>query len=213
MALETYSDLKSEIAGNIARSDVTASSSVVDTFIDFAESRFNKKLRVLRMRDTTTLTTVGATATVDLPSDFLEAYSLEFSSSPRDIDYLPKSVFKKIVGDTISSRPKACTLAWSGTLPQLEFCPTPDGAYSLYLDYYQKITALSDSNTTNWLLTDEPEAYLNASLYFAFKRYRSPLAADYKALMQEDIDRINAEDQAKQTIGGGMTMRVMGTIV
>jgi hypothetical protein len=44
--------------------------------------------------------------------------------------------------------------------------PTPASG-SLDLDYYQRLPVLSDSNTTNWLLTDSPHIYLYTSLLHA----------------------------------------------
>jgi hypothetical protein len=48
-----------------------------------------------------------------------------------------------------------------------EFAPTPSGNSSLALVYYQKIPALSDVTTTNWLLTNHPDIYLYTSLMHA----------------------------------------------
>jgi hypothetical protein len=47
---------------------------------------------------------------------------------------------------------------------QLEFIPTPDTQYEGELTYYAKIPALSDSNTSNWLLTYAPDLYLYGAL-------------------------------------------------
>ena len=40
----------------------------------------------------------------------------------------------------------------------------PDSATTLQINYYKKLTALSDTNTTNDILTNYPELYLYASL-------------------------------------------------
>jgi hypothetical protein len=45
----------------------------------------------------------------------------------------------------------------------IEFAPAPDGDYTIEIVYYQKVPALS-SNSTNWLLTDHPDAYLYGTL-------------------------------------------------
>jgi hypothetical protein len=42
--------------------------------------------------------------------------------------------------------------------------PTPDTGYTGELTYYGKITALSDSNTSNWLLSYAPDLYLYGAL-------------------------------------------------
>jgi hypothetical protein len=40
------------------------------------------------------------------------------------------------------------------------FGPVPDATYSATLVYWLKVPALSDSATTNWLLTSHPDCYL-----------------------------------------------------
>jgi hypothetical protein len=47
---------------------------------------------------------------------------------------------------------------------QLEVIPSPDTEYSAELTYYAKITALSDANTSNWLLAYAPDLYLYGAL-------------------------------------------------
>ena len=38
------------------------------------------------------------------------------------------------------------------TAGEIEVYPTPDGTYTTELYYYSRITALSSSNTSNWVL-------------------------------------------------------------
>lgn len=47
---------------------------------------------------------------------------------------------------------------------EIEFDITPDDTYTAELIYYASFNALSDSNTTNALLTRAPDAYLYAAL-------------------------------------------------
>ena len=49
----------------------------------------------------------------------------------------------------------------------LRFGPAPDTSYTGYLSYYKSFGALSDSNTTNYILTNHPGIYLYGSLYHA----------------------------------------------
>ena len=42
--------------------------------------------------------------------------------------------------------------------------PTPDAAYAYTLRHYAKLTALDGSNTTNFILTTSPDAYLYGCL-------------------------------------------------
>jgi hypothetical protein len=47
---------------------------------------------------------------------------------------------------------------------QIEVIATPDTGYTGELTYYAKIPALSDSNTSNWLLAYAPDLYLYGAL-------------------------------------------------
>lgn len=205
MSLSDYDGLKAEIASYVARSDVTAASDSVDTFIDLAEAHLNKRLRVLRMQED--LTDTVSLSTLDLPADFIKFYSVQYTDSPKQLEYMPRQSFYKY---PYEGKPDGFTLGYS-TVPQMVFNKTPDASYDIEGVYYKKIPALSSSTTTNWLLADYPELYLNACLHYAFKRFRSPLAGEYKALMTNDIDLLNAEAEEVQTAGGGMSQRVNGT--
>ena len=46
----------------------------------------------------------------------------------------------------------------------VELLPAPTGDTDVVLTYYQKIPALSDTQTTNWLLTKSPDLYLYSTL-------------------------------------------------
>lgn len=50
---------------------------------------------------------------------------------------------------------------------ELRFFPEPTISYTVAMTYFKRLPALSVSNTTNWLLTDFPNAYLTACLMVA----------------------------------------------
>jgi hypothetical protein len=158
MALDTFSGLKTTIADYLNRDDLT---SIIPSFITIAEAKFNRKLRVRQMvkRATATLDT----AFFAFPSDFLQAKEFQLNTNP--ITYLEYVTEKQ--GDLMrqnsivaSGQPKYYTIV--GT--QLEVIATPDSSYTGELTYYGKITALSDANTSNWLLAYAPDLYLYGAL-------------------------------------------------
>ena len=158
MALDTFSGLKTTIADYLNRDDLT---SIIPSFISIAEAKFNRKLRVRQMvkRATATLDT----AFFAFPSDFLQAKEFQLNTNP--ITYLEFITEKQ--GDLLrqdsfiaAGQPKYYTIV--GT--QLEVIATPDSSYTGELTYYGKIPALSDSNTSNWLLAYAPDLYLYGAL-------------------------------------------------
>lgn len=163
MALATYSDLVSAVASWMDRTDLTAT---VPDFIALFETTANAELP-LRTRynlTSTTLSTVAGTATVTLPTDFLEAKSFINQTNPKEVlePFTPTSLYTSYP-NSATGRPRGFT--YVGTTAEL--APVPDAVYSLKLYYYQKATALSASNTTNWLLTNFPNLYLFGSLVSA----------------------------------------------
>jgi len=158
MALDTFAGLKTTIADYLNRDDLT---SIIPSFIALAEAKFNRKLRTRQM-------VKRATATIDTqyfayPSDWLQAKQFVLNTDP--ITYLEfvtnfQSDEIRQTASNAPGKPKYYTIVGS----QLEVTPTPDTSYTGELTYYGKITALSDSNTSNWLLLYAPDLYLYGAL-------------------------------------------------
>jgi hypothetical protein len=158
MALDTFAGLKTTIADYLNRDDLT---SIIPSFITLAEAKFNRKLRVRQM-------VKRANATVDtqyfaFPADFLQAKEFQLNTNP--ITYLQYVTQNQ--GDYGSQniyisagKPQYYTIIGS----QIEVIPTPDTSYTGELTYYGKIPALSESNTSNWLLAYAPDLYLYGAL-------------------------------------------------
>jgi len=159
MSVTNYGELKSTIADFLNRSDLT---SVIPTFIDFAEAEFNRNLRVRQM-------VLRAEAQIDarfsaVPADFIEAKDLVIvTTNPvQPLEFITQQEMAQNRNTiyTAASTPKYFSVVGG----QFEFVPTPDQQYSLEMSYFAKIDALSDDADTNWLLTDYPDIYLYTSL-------------------------------------------------
>ena len=61
----------------------------------------------------------------------------------------------------------AYTIESDDETEKFRFGPSPDISYTGKLSYYKAFNSLSDSNTTNWMLTNHPAVYLYGSLYHA----------------------------------------------
>lgn len=156
--MDTYAQLKSTIADYLNRDDLT---SVIPTFIKLAESKFNRKLRVRQM-------VKRATATIDTsffspPADWLESKEFQLNTNPiTKLEFITESYGNELRSTRYSASGKPTYYTVVGS--QLEFIPTPDSEYQGELTYYAKIPALSDSNTSNWLLAYAPDLYLYGAL-------------------------------------------------
>ena len=158
MALATYSDLKTSVANYLARSDLT---SQIPDFINFAEIRLRRELRIRQMLKVATTTTTGGDSTVGLPSDFLELRDIFFVNDPAiTLMYLTPSTFTRNARTTESGQPVNYTILTD----EFQFAPIPDTTYTIQMLYYAAPTFLSDSVATNVFLSNAPDALLYAAL-------------------------------------------------
>jgi|TARA_R100000388_G_scaffold56524_1_gene41793 hypothetical protein len=160
MALDTFDNLKSTISTYLNRSDLTAN---LADFIRLTEARLNRELRVREMVNTdTSITTVSGTQNYALPSGYLEATTVIFQSDPYcTLRFLSNSDFyNKYNSSQSRGKPTFFTIVGTDILLGV----APDTATTLQINYYKTLTALSDSNATNTILTNYPELYLYGAL-------------------------------------------------
>lgn len=204
MAITNYGELKSAIGDFLNRSDLT---SVIPTFIDFAESEFNRSLRVRQM-------VTRAEAEIDsrlsaVPSDFLEAKDLVIvTGTPvTPLQFVTQQEMGQIRNSEVSAAGKPKYFSVVGD--QFEYCPTPDVVYSLEMAYFAKITNLSADSDTNWLLTDYPDAYLYTAL-----THSAPYLKDdertpvWQSLAEKAKAELNARDQSASYTGSTPKIRI-----
>ena len=157
----TYDELKTNIANFLNRSDLT---SQLDFFIDATEAEFNRRLRVKDMIKRATAT--ADAQYISLPTDWLEAINVQIDSNEftplfqQSIESL--DVYRKSINN-VGNQPVYYALVDN----TIELAPTPDTSYTLQLTYYGTIDALSSSNTTNFISTGYPDAYLYGALKHA----------------------------------------------
>ena len=189
----TYSELKTNIASYLNRSDLT---NELDGFIDQTEAELNRKLRVKEM-------VKRATATADsqylaLPSDWLEAINIEVTSG-KFRPLMQMSIESLDVHRRANNNEANQPLYFALVDDTIELSPTPDTSYTLQLTYYGKITPLSDSNTTNFVSTTHPDVYLYGALrhasVFLMEDERLPLLDNAFERAVEDM-RLQQESAA-----------------
>ena len=162
MALATYSDLKTSIANWLNRSDLT--SEISEDFIVLTEKDFNSKLRIRKMNATDSSFTIDS-ETETLPTGFLQVrdfYILE-GGTKYALKYITPAQMDQIRGSSTTGMPKTFTILGDN----FRFAPIPSSSYTGVINYYKEFTALSDSNTSNYILSNHPAIYLYGSLYHA----------------------------------------------
>lgn len=205
MAIETYSELKTSVADFLNRDDLT---SVIPTFISLAEAQINRDVRHWQMEN-------RASATIDSqyltrPGDWVETIRLHLTSNgTRSLDLLSAQAMadKRQGAENATGIPRY----YRHSENQFELYPSPDGSYGAELLYYQKIPALSDSNTSNWLLSDYPDVYLYGAL-----THSSPYLAEdariavWAQLYSAAVARVNQTSEDSVYSGSGLTMKIRG---
>lgn len=151
-----YATLKAAVADYLNREDLTTQ---IATFVQLHEAKVNRELRVPQMM-------VRAEATSDaeyipVPADFLQDYSLKLESATphADLAYIAQTDAKLYKSQGLTK-----TLYYTIVGNSFELIADPAENVDVELIYYGRIPALSDSNTTNWLLTSHPDLYLYGAL-------------------------------------------------
>jgi len=163
MAITTYSELQTAIGNWLNRSDLTT---YIPDFITLCEKKLNHDLIsggtfVRGMEKRSQTSTVAGQNNYGLPSDFLQMRSVFVNASTDSIvTYMPPDRLYQWGAGQSQGRPTLYTIIGD----EMIFAPVPDGVYTIEIDYYGSITALSASNTTNWFMTNAPELLLYGSL-------------------------------------------------
>ena len=165
MALSTYSELKSAIANWLNRTDLT--DEIADDFIKLTEADFNAKLRIRQMEQIDTITINSETETVPTGFIAVRSFYILLSSVKYPLEYITPHNLFEVKGGSTTARPRAYTIESDNETETFRFGPSPDTSYTGYLSYYKAISALSVSNTSNWMLANHPAVYLYGSLYHA----------------------------------------------
>ena len=165
MALSTYAELKSSVANWLNRTDLT--DEISDDFIKLTEADFNAKLRIRAMEQIDTITIDSETETVPTGFIAVRSFYILSSSVKYPLEYITPANMFETRGGSRTGKPRAYTIESDNETETFRFGPTPDTTYSGKLSYYKSFTALSDSNTSNWVLANHPGIYLYGSLFHA----------------------------------------------
>lgn len=156
MALANHTALQAAVAAWLDREDLSGQ---IPAFIDFAEDRIVRLLRVSEME--TTATAMMSGGAVALPTDFLEARRI-ISSSTGGYNTALEPMTPTQTGDRYPSSPGGVPQYYSIADGTITTYPS-GGTGSLVMIYYARPPALATAGT-NWLLTKASDLYLYGAL-------------------------------------------------
>lgn len=194
-----YSDLKDSIAAYLHRTDLTA---MIPEFIADAETRIYNELRIKAME--ASYSQAVSSGSVTLPTGFLEWIDLYVDGDSvqkltrKDIEW----IYTKYPARNGAGKP----VFFAREGESLIFGPYA-GAYTIKGRYYKRLTALSDSNTTNWFTENEPAllrfgALCEAAPYI-LNDERVPI---WEAKYQAAKNRIQRTDKLEKMSGSLLQM-------
>lgn len=190
MALDTYANLQTAITSWAMRPGDSEFVAQVPDFITLAEARLNSRLRVAAMETSAAISLTSGAGT--LPTDYLQwRRVVDGSDPPKVLAFASPDYAVEQYPFTTSSSDGILLLDDDGnpvtddngfyifegfengpatgtadvfTIIGSTIRTYPASVTGLTLHYYAKIPALSNTTTTNWLLTKSPQLYLYGAL-------------------------------------------------
>jgi hypothetical protein len=191
MPLSTYAELQAHIASDLIRTDLTTP---IKDCIRLAEAHMSNMLKTREMDVTATLTIT--TGEADIPTTLQSVRSMRSLTSP----------FSEIVYEGIETleerRPDVAGSLKTYSMVGEKFVFWPPVTGSARLRYRRDIPVLSDSNTSNWILTEHPQLYVYGTLWEVHMFLKDERrAGTYAPLFAATVEEINARDAVSQLSG------------
>ena len=155
----------------------------------------------------TAISTAAGTREYSLPTGFVQMKEFHLSTDPlTPLAYITPEMMTRLWAGSSKGRPEVFTII----ADNVRLGPNPDAVYTTSMLYYKTFTALSDSATTNDMLTNNPDVYLYGTLLeaepFIMNDGRVQLWA---TAFKQAIDDIQNQDNKDRH--SGSQLRVMNT--
>lgn len=161
MSIATYSDLKSAV---LSWAEHPAAAARVADFIALAEAEISADLTVKPMDQEQAVAFLAGASEINLPANVIDPRGFKLTGARYpDIEIVtPEAIDLLNIGQYGQYHQQKVYGALVGR--KLKLYPTQTDAGSITVTAKCAIPALSDSNTTNWLLTAFPNVYLFAAI-------------------------------------------------
>ena len=186
MAISNVGELKSELSAYLFHQRLA---NRYDNCIKLFETSANTRLRVRQMETFADLT-LSAGGSVNLPTDYLTWRTVLWTDNTPfvELEYVHPA-YMNTSNPSIRGNPKLFMIV--GSIINIK--PEQTTPPAVRMHYYQKIPTLADAanSTTNWLLTEYPNAYLYGVLTeLAAVQRNAEMAQLYKARRDETFAEI-----------------------
>lgn len=202
MAIDTYDNLKLEIANYLDRDDLTDE---IDTFIDIAEAEHRDTVRFREILVRAAITLADGDRTEPLPSDFAQAKYIRFENpyiSFQAKKYLPPLVQVTEAELTDMARSDTGHPKHFCIEERIEFDIEADQDYTGELLYYKTMTPLSTGSPSNELLVRAPDLYLYGALIASAPFLMNDERLDtWGKVYTRALDRVNGSERTNRRAG------------
>lgn len=155
-----YGTLKAAVGDWLSAYDLVG---YIPNFIQNAENRIYRELRVRQMMTTATINIVAPISSANLPVGYLEFQRVAVSST-NPLTVLERadniSMLQTYPVGGITGPPRLYTTSRTS----ITVSPLPDIDYTLSVLYYKRENAMTDPGDTPWIITDAADLVLFASL-------------------------------------------------
>jgi len=207
MAITNYTNLQSTISDFLNRDDLD---SVIPTFIQLAEAQFNRDIRHWEMESRVSGVQDQGDQYMQLPADWNETIRLHLTgggTSVVQLISLSGMADKRAKAENEAGTPEY----YCHVRGEFELYPTPDEDTNFELLYYAKIPALSDSNTSNWLLEYAPDVYLYGALgHSAPYLQEDARLAVWAQMYAAAVQNLNNQSERVKNSGTGIRLNIRG---
>ena len=207
MAITNYTNLQSTISDFLNRDDLD---SVIPTFIQLAEAQMNRDIRHWEMETRVSGQQSQGDQYMQVPADWNETIRLTLTgggTSVLELLGLSSMADRRAKAENTLDTPRF----YSHVRGEFELYPTPDEDTDFELLYYAKIPALSDSNTTNWLLEYAPDVYLYGALgHSAPYLQEDARLAVWAQMYAASVQNLNNQSERVKNSGTGIRLNIRG---
>lgn len=203
MAISTYSELKTALANWLDRYDLSAD--MVSDLILAGEIRLYDDIKIRAMEAAMSETLAANAQTVTYPSDCLNfkgAVYITEDDARTPLVQQSEEWIKNNYPEIDSGKPQYFYLSSDD---KLTFNCKADQEYTISATYYKRLT-LSDSNTTNWFLTNYPMVVLYAAILEAMVLVEDD-PRRYEAMYEEQLRRIVRRENSENFAAATRTFR------
>lgn len=196
MSISTYSELQSEVTAWSHRTDLSAR---IPNFIVLCEADMQVRCKLTEFEGSSSVTITAGVGT--LPTGFTGMRSIYWDGDlDRPLKYLTPDQFE-------SHRNESGLANWY-TITGTSLLTSPAGDGTAVIRYKARFTPLSDTNTSNVLLTNYPDAYLHGTLVQLHSYTKNTKAMqEANALYEAAVQRIVIDNNQRKYAGVSLEVR------